>query len=54
MDRLVTPDDAKNCVGLYQARRYDDAAAACAACLERDTNSAACDATRRLLEGRVP
>ncbi len=54
VDRLVTPEDARNCVNLYQARRYDDAAAACAACLERDTNSAACDATRRLLEGRVP
>jgi tetratricopeptide (TPR) repeat protein len=54
VDRLVTPDDSKNCVDLYQARRYDDAAAACAACLEADPGSAACDATRRLLEGRVP
>jgi|GEM_PF-2869691 len=54
VDRLVTPDDSKNCVNLYQARRYDDAAAACAACLERDPNSAACSATSRLLEGRVP
>jgi tetratricopeptide (TPR) repeat protein len=54
VDRLVTPDDAKTCVDLYQARRYDDAAAACAACLERDPASAACAATRRLMEGRVP
>jgi tetratricopeptide (TPR) repeat protein len=54
VERLVTPDDSKNCVDLYQARRYDDAATACAACLDKDPNSAACDATRRLLEGRVP
>jgi tetratricopeptide (TPR) repeat protein len=54
VDRLVTPDDSKKCVDLYQAGRYDDAAVACAACLERDPNSAACGATQRLLEGRVP
>ncbi|MCX5795189.1 MAG: tetratricopeptide repeat protein [Elusimicrobia bacterium] len=54
VDRLLTPDDSKNCVNLYQERRYDDAAAACAACLERDPDSAACGATRRLMEGRVP
>jgi tetratricopeptide (TPR) repeat protein len=54
VDRLVTPEDAKNCVDLYQARRYDDAATACAACLEQDPNSAACSATQRLMEGRVP
>ena len=54
VDRLVTPDDAKTCVDLYQTRRYDDAAAACAACLERDPSSSACAATRRLMEGRVP
>ena len=54
VDRLVTPDDAKTCVDLYQVRRYDEAAASCAACLERDPASAACAATRRLLEGRVP
>ncbi|MBI5241833.1 MAG: tetratricopeptide repeat protein [Elusimicrobia bacterium] len=54
MERLVTPDAAKTCVDLYQARRYDDAAAACAACLDQDPASAACAATRRLMEGRVP
>ena len=54
VDRLVTPDAAKTCVDLYQARRYEDAAAACAACLDQDPASAACAATRRLMEGRVP
>jgi hypothetical protein len=54
VDRLVTPGAAKTCVDLYQARRYEDAAAACAACLEVDPASAACGATRRLMEGRVP
>jgi tetratricopeptide (TPR) repeat protein len=54
VDRLTTPDAAKTCVDLYQSRRYEDAAAACAACLEADPASAACGATRSLMEGRVP
>jgi len=54
VDRFVAPDEAKSCVTLFQAGRHDDAATACAACLERDPQSAACAATLRLLEERIP